>query len=111
MLTHKVCKDSNCFTKEPQPVDNFHKNKATQDGLSYYCKKCVKTKYRDPNRREQKVIPEEIVQEARKLFISNPAMSVDMICKQFGYNLISALYNLTHKDENYQPPKRKKGRK
>jgi hypothetical protein len=109
--THKLCRNVDCLNKEEQPITNFHKNKATKDGFSYYCKNCVKTRYRDPNRREQKVIPEAIVQEARKLFISNPSMSVDMICKQFGYNLISALYNLTHKDENYQPPKRKKGRK
>ncbi len=45
----KICSSKNCTQENPQPINNFCKNKNTTDGLQPYCKSCSaesKKKYR-----------------------------------------------------------------
>ena len=39
--TVKYCSNKNCSQVNPQPIENFHKNKSSKDGLQDYCKICL----------------------------------------------------------------------
>jgi len=52
-MTHKTCSKKTCKQINPQPGDNFHKNKSAKDGLNSECKSCKnerEAEYREKNR-------------------------------------------------------------
>lgn len=49
-MSTKKCSKKTCKVKNPQSLENFHKNVATKDGLSYICKTC-KNSYEDDYRK------------------------------------------------------------
>ena len=53
----KVCHDSGCEAKgAPQPLGNFHNNKATADGKAAYCKPCVLKRQRDYDQKRRETV-------------------------------------------------------
>jgi len=58
----KVCHDSGCEAKgAPQPLGNFHNNKATADGKAAYCKPCVLKRQKDYDQKRRGVVKPYIV--------------------------------------------------
>jgi hypothetical protein len=51
-MEKKIC--SNC--NKTHPLNNFHKNSQTKDGLSYTCINCVKEKYKNKNEDEKTLL-------------------------------------------------------
>ena len=42
----KICSNPNCkHNGQPQPLNNFHKNKSKKDGYNSHCKTCMREKY------------------------------------------------------------------
>lgn len=57
-MSKKNCSKKTCTMENPQPLENFHKNKRTKDGLSFMCKACKKTyedEYRSTHKEDIKV--------------------------------------------------------
>lgn len=42
-MTVKTCSKINCGQINPQPIENFYKNKPSKDGRLGMCKKCIST--------------------------------------------------------------------
>jgi len=57
----KVCPDPACpAERQPQPLDNFHRNKGTADGHAYHCKVCMLRRQKEyDQRRRNAVKPKE----------------------------------------------------
>jgi hypothetical protein len=51
-MDSKNCTNPNCIGTNPQPLASFSKNKATKDGLRYFCKMCDSV-YRKENREKR----------------------------------------------------------
>jgi hypothetical protein len=62
-------KDNGCINSNPQPLDNFNKNKTMKDGYAYECKDCMKL-YRKQYRKTQKY------RESRKKWENDNPQSV-----------------------------------
>lgn len=54
VMKTKFCKNPNCKNINPQPIENFHRDKNTKDGYKTRCKTCLlekAKKYREKNRK------------------------------------------------------------
>lgn len=89
----KICSSPECkFVDQKQSIDNFHKNKSTNDKLDYYCKDCDK---------RYGVVSSEKIYEYNKKYYSDNEEREKKKSKQWYKR------NKEHKKQYYQKNKEK----
>lgn len=116
MKTKKCCRKT-CINQNPQPIENFHKNKHRKDGLSAACKDCrlkEANDYYDRNREDRLLYakesynenPQKILNRNKNWRDKNPDKKAE--CNRNGYRkwyskeenkVKKAEYTQEHKDE------------